>query len=252
MMPRLVSKISRPLLRSTSATWTPLSPPSAALAAARTLASGSSKRTMPRGTPPAPRTTAELETTHWPVSAERYGCETCTSPGRVPRVARKKALARTLRASEAAGAGSPRTTRARSRPSRPMADAAPTEPGSARSSAPSASFMSLCASAPAPGMPPAEGRVAGQQPQRQARASEQPAEGVGLAVGLEREALVEPGARLHVLRDRQRGCATSASRRLVTSAVRVALRMRFGALGRPRPPSATAAGPPNPRRGERI
>ena len=54
------------------------------------------------------------------------------------------------------------------------------------------------------GDPAAEGGVAGQQAQCQARAGEEPAEGVGLAVGLQREALIEPGARLHALGDCER------------------------------------------------
>ena len=148
-----VSRILRPLERSTTATWRSASRPSAAAAVARTLASGSSKRTIPSGIPRSSRTSAEFDTTHWPVSAERYGCETCTPPGRVPSVARKNGWLRTSRESALTGAASPRTTRARSRPSSPIAEAAPARPGSACSSEPSARLIPVASLRPARGMP---------------------------------------------------------------------------------------------------
>ncbi len=69
--PPVVARMSRPLVRSISATWTPRLPRSAATAVCRTLASASSKRTIPSGAPASSRTSAALETTQAPVSAER-------------------------------------------------------------------------------------------------------------------------------------------------------------------------------------
>ena len=171
---------------------------------ARTLASGSSKRTIPSGAPPSSRTSAEFDTTRWPVSAERYGCETCTPPGRVPSVARKNASSRTSRASALAGAslaahhaGALAAVEPDRRRRPDEARLGPLE-GAER-----AVDRGRCA-AIGGGEPVAECRVAGQQAERQPGAREQPAHGLGLAVGLERQALIEPRTRLGVLGDRER------------------------------------------------
>ena len=193
-----------PLDRSTSATWTPRLPRRAARAAGRTLASDSRSarcRAAPR------RRRARARSSRRPTGRCRpsgRAARRATWPMGVPSVARKKALparrvtARRREWPRRARRGRAGDHRGRSRRHRPD------EARLARSSEPRASSHARACVGPPARNPVAERRVAGQQPQREPRAVEQPADRTGLAIGLQREPLIETCARLDLIGDRER------------------------------------------------
>ncbi len=175
--------------------------------------------------PASSRTSVEFETTQPAGVGRAVGLGDVRPRPAASRASRGRRLRADVVRERSAGAASPRTTRARSRPSRPIAEAAPMRPGSARSSDPSAQLDLPRRARAAAGDAVAERGVAVEQASAsRVRANRPPT------------ALASPSAcsaRRWSRRARVCACSetasempTRASRRLVSRAVAAALRMR--------------------------